>query len=100
MNFVNAAIAAIDWAEVHFASHRQDGGGPAAAFLDEAVEGLIAANITTVVPAGRLGVDIDEISPGRISLVIAVGAINKSDCVTSNPDAHIYAPGAQSPWQS
>ncbi|MBA3744018.1 S8 family peptidase, partial [Sporichthya sp.] len=95
------AIAGLDWV----LANRVPGksvvnmslGGPAAGFLDDAVNALINAGIPVVAAAGNASMDACATSPARVPNAVTVGATNSSDARPSfsnfGPCLDLFAPG-------
>ncbi len=65
--------------------------------IDEAVEALVADNVTVVVAAGNEGSDACNVSPARVPEVLTVGASTRQDKLWSNSNrgrcVDVFAPG-------
>ena len=97
---VSYIIAGIDWVS----GNRQlpavaniSLGTPASTAMDDAVRGLIASGVPTIVSAGNAGTDACLRSPARVAEAITVGATNVSDQQASFSNfgscVDLYAPG-------
>jgi len=74
-------------------------GGGASSTIDNAVQGLINAGVTTVVAAGNSNTDACSQSPARVGDAITVGSTTSSDARSSFSNygscVDIFAPGSQ-----
>lgn len=74
-------------------------GGGASSTIDNAVQGLINAGVTTVVAAGNSNTDACNQSPARVGDAITVGSTTSSDARSSFSNygscVDIFAPGSQ-----
>ncbi|BDA45373.1 probable extracellular serine proteinase at N-terminal half [Coccomyxa sp. Obi] len=72
-------------------------GGPAAQIFDDACQSLVNAGISVIVAAGNEGTDACTVSPARAASVVAVGATQLGDTMTSFSNGgscvDILAPG-------
>ena len=95
-------LAGIDWMIGHHAAGTPavanlSLGGPAADYLDAAVDKAVADGITMVVAAGNANVDACTTSPGRAPAALTVGATNSTDMRASFSNygscLDLFAPG-------
>lgn len=100
----STVIAGIDWVIAHHAAGvpavaNLSLGGPASSALDAAVAALQADGITVVVAAGNQSVDSCTRSPARVTRVITVAAIDRTDASASYSNYgkcnDLFAPGTQ-----
>jgi len=101
---LSTILAGVDWVTAH---HRSPAvanlslGAAAAPILDTAVARSIRSGVTYVSAAGNNGGDACQMSPGKLSTVINVGATSSSDARTSWSNygscVSMFAPGASVP---
>ncbi|CAL8471030.1 g10572 [Coccomyxa elongata] len=93
-------ISALEWVHTHAqrpALVLMSLGGPAAQLFDDACQSLVDAGISVIVAAGNEAADACTVSPARAASVVAVGATELGDSMTSFSNGgscvDILAPG-------